>query len=121
MKKLNYKFYKLCLRNLFRNSSLSSRLDERKAVVYTSPKINHSWAKDHHAWTAQLRYGIIGSDCLFKKVKYSASVMIWGCMSARSVDKLHFIDGTMKKINISLLHQFRFFIFTIFFKGWGCL
>ena len=33
------------------------------------------------------------SDCLKKKVKFPASVMVWGSMSARGVGKLHFIDG----------------------------
>lgn len=32
-------------------------------------------------------------DCLKRKVKFPASVMIWGSMSAKGVGKLHFIDG----------------------------
>lgn len=43
------------------------------------------------------------SDCLKRKVKFPASVMVWGSMSARGVGKLHFIDGivnTEKYINI---------------------
>lgn len=33
------------------------------------------------------------TDCLVKKVKHPASIMVWGCMSAYGVGKLHFIDG----------------------------
>lgn len=28
-----------------------------------------------------------------KKVKYPASIMVWGCMSASGVGKLHFVEG----------------------------
>lgn len=34
-------------------------------------------------------------DCLKKKVKFPASVMVWGSMSARGVEKLHFVEGIM--------------------------
>lgn len=32
-------------------------------------------------------------DCLKRTVKFPASVMAWGCMSAKGVGKLHFVDG----------------------------
>lgn len=37
-------------------------------------------------------------DCLRRKVKFPASVMIWGCMSAQGVGKLHIIDGTVNAV-----------------------
>lgn len=35
------------------------------------------------------------TDCLKRKVKFPASIMVWGCMSAKGVGKLHFINGTV--------------------------
>lgn len=32
-------------------------------------------------------------DCLKRSVKFPASVMVWGCMSARGVGNLHFAEG----------------------------
>lgn len=87
------------------------------------------WAKEHRAWSQHQWNSIIWSDearfevcvgdsrsrvirtkgevydtdCLKKKVKFPASVMIWGSMSARGVGKLHFVDGIMnadKYINV---------------------
>lgn len=77
------------------------------------------WAREHQNWTQKQWCNIIWSDeskfdvcvgdsrkrvlrtsseafhndCLVKKVKFPASVMVWGCMSAKGVGKLHFIDG----------------------------
>lgn len=35
------------------------------------------------------------SDCLARKVKFPASVMVWGCMSASGVGSLYLIEGTV--------------------------
>lgn len=35
------------------------------------------------------------SDCLQRKVKFPASVMVWGCMSSQGVGRLRMIDGTV--------------------------
>lgn len=35
------------------------------------------------------------SDCLRRKTKFTASVMVWGCMSAQGVGNLCFINGTV--------------------------
>lgn len=77
------------------------------------------WAREHQNWTLRQWHSIIWSDeskfdvcvgdtrkrvlrtpseayhndCLVKKVKFPASVMVWGCMSGSGVGKLHFIDG----------------------------
>lgn len=77
------------------------------------------WAREHKNWTNQQWHSVIWSDeskfdvcvgdtrkrvlrtpseayqndCLVKKVKFPASVMVWGCMSGRGVGKLHFVDG----------------------------
>lgn len=37
-------------------------------------------------------------DYLRRKVKFPASVMIWGCMSAQGVGKLHIIEGTVNAV-----------------------
>lgn len=34
-------------------------------------------------------------DCLKRSIKFPASLMVWGCMSAKGVGILHFIDGTV--------------------------
>lgn len=33
------------------------------------------------------------TDCLKRKVKFPASVMVWGSMSAKGVGRLHFVEG----------------------------
>lgn len=79
------------------------------------------WAKKHTNWTQEQWHSVIWSDeskfevcvgdcrkrvlrtssetyqtdCLVKKVKFPAYVMVWGCMSARGVGKLYFINGTV--------------------------
>lgn len=58
--------------------------DSRKRVIRTKSETYHK-------------------DCLKRTVKFPASVMVWGCMSAKGVGNLHFIDGTInaqKYINI---------------------
>jgi len=55
------------------------------------------------AITALILLGIVSTtfseayqtDFLVKKVKFPASIMVWGCMSGRGVGKLHFIKGTV--------------------------
>lgn len=37
-------------------------------------------------------------DCLKRTVKFPASLMVWGCMSARGVGSLHFINGTVNAV-----------------------
>lgn len=34
-------------------------------------------------------------SCLNRKMKFAASVMVWGCMSAQGVGSLHIVDGNM--------------------------
>lgn len=34
-------------------------------------------------------------DCLKRKVKFSASVMVWGIMSPKGIGKVHFIEETV--------------------------
>lgn len=34
-------------------------------------------------------------DCINKKTKFAASVMVWGCFSARGMGQLHFVEGTV--------------------------
>lgn len=79
------------------------------------------WAKEHRTWCQNQWDSIIWSvearfevcvgdnqsrvirtkaevfhnDCLKKKVKFPASVMIWGSMSAKGIGKLHFVEGIM--------------------------
>lgn len=50
--------------------------DERKKVVRNKDEAFHK-------------------DCLKRKVKFPASLMTWGCMSAQGVGLLQFIDGTV--------------------------
>lgn len=33
------------------------------------------------------------NDCLVKKVKHPASLMVWGCMSSAGVGRLYFVEG----------------------------
>lgn len=77
------------------------------------------WAKDHQNWDVEKwnnihwsdesrfevcvgdsrsrvirqKHETYHADCLKRKVKFPASVMVWGSMSARGVGKLHFING----------------------------
>lgn len=82
------------------------------------------WAKLHLNWTPQQWEKVIWSDesrfevcvgdsrkrvirtaneaydndCLVRKVKFPASLMVWGCMSGQGVGVLLFIDGTVNAI-----------------------
>lgn len=77
------------------------------------------WAKEHKNWTLhqwdavewsdesrfevcvgdsrsrviRKKHEAFHPDCLKRKVKFPASVMIWGSMSSKGVGKLHFIEG----------------------------
>lgn len=37
-------------------------------------------------------------DCLKRTVKFAKGVMVWGCMSARGVGNLYFIEGTVNAV-----------------------
>lgn len=45
------------------------------------------------------------TDCLKKKVKFPASVMVWGCMSSQGVGRLLFIDGTVNAAKYKIILQ----------------
>ncbi|KAL0829812.1 hypothetical protein ABMA28_003295 [Loxostege sticticalis] len=50
--------------------------DERKKVIRNKNEAFHT-------------------DCLIRKVKFPASLMIWGCMSAQGVGGMQFVDGSI--------------------------
>ena len=54
---------------------------------FSSDRVQHVWCEpgqDYH------------SECITPTVKHGGgSVMIWGCMSAKGVGEMTFIDGTM--------------------------
>lgn len=82
------------------------------------------WAQEHSKWTQRQWDTVIWSDesrfevcvgdsrkrvlrtkgeeyhkdCLSRKVKFPASVMIWGCMSAKGLGSLHFVDGIVNAV-----------------------
>ena len=72
--------------------------------------INHLLSWESILWSDESKFNMFGSDgrskvwraskeaflpeCLKPTVKYGGgSVMVWGCMSAKGVGKLHFIEG----------------------------
>ena len=61
--------------------------DETKIHLFSSDGVQHVWrepGQDYH------------SECIVLTVKHGGgSVMIWGCMSAKGVGEMTFIDGTM--------------------------
>lgn len=85
-----------------------------------------AWAKKYRNWTSQQWNSVIWSDesrfevctgdqrpkvlrrkneafhkdCLNRKVKFPASIMVWGCMSAKGVGSLCFVDGI---VNLKIL------------------
>lgn len=94
---------------------------EKPLLTPTQKNNRLRWAKEHKDWTSQQWDAIQWSDearfevcvgdsrsrvirkkdeafhpdCLKRKVKFPASVMVWGSMSSKGVGKLHFIEGTV--------------------------
>lgn len=91
---------------------------EKPLLTPKHEKDRLKWARKHRNWTQRQWNSVIWSDesrfevcvgdsrkvirnkdeafhrdCIARKVKFPASVMIWGCMSAKGVGNLHFIDG----------------------------
>lgn len=93
---------------------------KEKPLLTTQQKKNRlRWSKEHKNWTTEqwravqwsdeARFEVcVGdsrsrvirrkneafhSDCLKRKVKYPASLMVWGSMSSKGVGKLNFIEG----------------------------
>ncbi|KAF2883532.1 hypothetical protein ILUMI_22648 [Ignelater luminosus] len=94
---------------------------QKKPLLTPLQKQNRfRWAKQHKNWTPQQWHAVQWSDesrlevcvggsrsrvirkkqeafhldCLKRKVKFPALVMIWSSMSAKGIEKLHFIKGT---------------------------
>ncbi|CAH2008232.1 unnamed protein product [Acanthoscelides obtectus] len=72
----------------------------RATINSTAKKNRLRWAKEHRQWTPQQWCAIQWSDearfeCLNRKVKFPASIMVWGSISSKGVGKLHFIDGNV--------------------------
>nr|CAA82360.1 putative transposase [Drosophila hydei]prf//2013359A transposase [Drosophila hydei] len=102
---------------------------EKPLLTLRQKKKRLQWARERMSWTQRQWDTIIFSDeakfdvsvgdtrkrvirkrsetyhkdCLKRTTKFPASTMVWGCMSAKGLGKLHFIEGTVnaeKYINI---------------------
>lgn len=97
---------------------------EKPLLTSLQKKKRLKFARDHLNWTADQWRQIIWSDeskfevtvgdvrkkvirnkdeafhkdCIKRKVKFPGSVMIWGCMSAQGVGRLHFIEDTVNAV-----------------------
>ena len=67
--------------------------DEWNSVHWSDESRFEVCVGDNRSRVIRQKNEAFNSDCLKKKVKFPASVMVWGSMSARGVGKLHFIDG----------------------------
>lgn len=89
------------------------------------------WVKEHQNWSERQWNSIIWSDeskfevcvgdprsrimrlpeeafhkdCLKRRVKFPASVMVWGCMSSQGVGRLCFINGTVNAARYQTILQ----------------
>ena len=106
---------------LFSKIAFLFQAKEKPLLTLQQKKNRVRWAKQHKNWTIQQwdvvqwsdearfevcvgdsrsrvirrKHEAFHPDCLKRKVKFPASVMVWGSMSSRGVGKLHFIEGTV--------------------------
>lgn len=104
---------------------------EKPLLTSLQKKKRLRFAKDHENWTLDQWREIIWSDeskfevtvgderkkvvrnkdeafhndCIKRKVKFPASVMIWGCMSAQGLGRLHFVEGTVNAVEYQNILQ----------------
>lgn len=95
------------------------QVKEKPLLTAKQKKNRLRWSKEHMSWTShqwdaiqwsdEARFEVcVGDsrsrvirkkheafhpDCLKRKVKFPASVMVWGSMSSKGIGKLHFIEG----------------------------
>lgn len=106
MKRMGYGFYTA------KEKPLLTKLQKKKRLIFALARRN--WTIDQWRsiiWSDESKFEVtVGderkkvirnkgeafhTDCLKRKVKFPASLMIWGCMSAQGVGRLQFIDGTV--------------------------
>jgi transposase len=105
-----------------RSAGLFARRPWKKPLLTVAMRQKRlAWARKHKNWTVEQWQNVIFSDetkvnmyrsdgnffirrrsgeallpcCTQKTVKFGTSVMIWGCMNANTVGRLHIITGTV--------------------------
>lgn len=104
---------------------------EKPLLTALQKKKRFKFARDHENWTSDQWRSIIWSDeskfevtvgderkkvvrnkheafhpdCLKRKVKFPASLMIWGCMSAQGLGKMQFVDGSINAVRYQNILQ----------------
>lgn len=100
---------------------MSLKPKEKPNLTVKQKRNRFKWATEHESWSQSAWNGVLFSDeskfqltigsqanrvirrpdeefhpaCLKRTVKFPASVMVWGCMSAYGVGPLIFLHGTM--------------------------
>jgi transposase len=113
---------KSTVKRRLKEAGLNARIPRKKPFLnMRQRKQRVHWAKQHVNWTSdhwnkviwsdETRISLFASDgvryvwrrsgedlrpeCMRPSVKYPESVMVWGCMAAGGVGRLHVVDGTL--------------------------
>ena len=113
------------IRKRLQTMGLNGRIAAKKLLLNTVHKAKRlAWAKEHRHWTAEQWARVIWSDestfqlschprrayirrrenkrfhpdCILPTVKFGGgSIMVWGCMTASGLGKLHRVKGSMRE------------------------
>lgn len=69
--------------------------EDWKKIIFSDESKFDVCVGDHRSRVIRNKNEAFHKDCLKRKIKFPSGLMVWGSMSAFSVGKLHFIDGTV--------------------------
>lgn len=106
LKKMGYGFYTAKEKPLLTQKQKNNRLkfakehrnwtaDQWRRIIWSDESKFDVTVGDERSKVIREKGEAFHNDCLKRKVKFPASLMIWGCMSAQGVGRLQFIDGTV--------------------------
>lgn len=106
MKRMGYGFYTAKEKPLLTQKQKTNRFkfaqkhikwtaDKWRRVIWSDESKFEVTVGDQRSKVIREKGEAFQKDCLKQKVKFPASLMIWGCMSAQGVGCLQFIDGTV--------------------------
>lgn len=106
MRRMGYGFYTAKEKPLLTKKQKTNRVkfaqkhrnwtaDQWRRIIWSDESKFEVTVGDERSKVIREKGEAFHKDCLKRKVKFPASVMIWGCMSAQGVGCLQFIEGTV--------------------------
>lgn len=79
----------------FARDHLNWTSDQWRSIIWSDESKFEVTVGDERKKVVRNKHEAFHTDCIKRKVKFPASLMIWGCMSAQGVGGMQFVDGSI--------------------------